>query len=145
MNRRTRRPGLTLVELLIIVGALGLLAILVVPQFSSAEVDTREESLEAELARVRAALELYKRDHEHTYPPAASLAAALAGTPVSDTASTAASADGTTAIRYIDAIPVNPFTRTRTIGVGEVGTSAWFYDEQTGEFRANDSVEHRAF
>jgi hypothetical protein len=46
---------------------------------------------------------------------------------------------------YLHDIPVNPYNGHNTVGGGQVGTSAWFYDAKTGEFRANDSKEHAGF
>jgi len=46
---------------------------------------------------------------------------------------------------YIEQLPVNPFTNTSDIGAGAVGSSAWFYDETTGTFRANDSAANMTY
>ncbi|MBK8266847.1 MAG: hypothetical protein IPK83_00465 [Planctomycetes bacterium] len=40
---------------------------------------------------------------------------------------------------YLNKIPANPFAESAADSVddGAIGTSAWYYDEMTGEFRAN--------
>ncbi len=57
------RAGFTLVELLIVVIILAILAAIVIPQFSSATRDTQESALDANLAGLRNAIELYKVQH----------------------------------------------------------------------------------
>ncbi len=57
------RRGFTLVELLIVVIILAVLAAIVIPQFNSATSDTQEAALDANLAAMRNAIELYKAQH----------------------------------------------------------------------------------
>src|ERR1051325_10739953 len=47
--RRTTRKGFTLVEILIVVIILGILAAIVIPQFTSASQDARKNSLTSQL------------------------------------------------------------------------------------------------
>ncbi|MFD2450531.1 type II secretion system protein [Ideonella paludis] len=61
------RRGFTLVELLIVVIILAVLAAIVIPQFNSATSDTQEAALDANLAAMRNAIELYKAQHG-SYP-----------------------------------------------------------------------------
>ncbi|MDZ7813683.1 MAG: prepilin-type N-terminal cleavage/methylation domain-containing protein [Ideonella sp.] len=61
------RRGFTLVELLIVVIILAVLAAIVIPQFNSATTDTQEAALDANLAAMRNAIELYKAQHAN-YP-----------------------------------------------------------------------------
>lgn len=63
------RRGFTLVELLIVVIILAVLAAIVIPQFNSATTDTQEAALDANLAAMRNAIELYKAQH-NAYPGA---------------------------------------------------------------------------
>jgi len=71
MRRYLPRPiqaGFTLVELLIVVIILTVLAAIIVPQFSSATIDAKEAALDANLARVRSAIELFQAQHSSAYP-----------------------------------------------------------------------------
>lgn len=137
------RGAFTLVEVLIVVVILAVLAGIVVPQFISAADESREESLRAILSRVRQQLEIYKQQHEGAYPQTAQFEAQL-------TLSTNAAGDpaaintpGYSFGPYLYNMPRNPMTNGVTMGTGEPGTSDWYYDQNTGEFYANDSEETR--
>jgi general secretion pathway protein G len=60
---RTRKSGFTLVEILIVVIILGILAAIVIPQFTNASQDARKNSLTSQLQTVRSQLELAKLQH----------------------------------------------------------------------------------
>jgi len=60
--------GFTLVEILIVVIILGILAAIVIPQFTEASQDARESALVSDLQTVRSQLELYKVQHLERYP-----------------------------------------------------------------------------
>ena len=66
--RRQIQAGFTLVELLIVVIILAVLAAIIVPQFSSATLDAKEAALDANLARMRSAVELFQAQHNGNYP-----------------------------------------------------------------------------
>jgi len=68
MNR-TRKSGFTLVEILIVVIILGILAAIVIPQFTNASQDARRNSLTSQLQTVRSQLELAKLQHRDTPSP----------------------------------------------------------------------------
>src|SRR5256885_17192904 len=61
--RRTRKGGFTLVEILIVVIILGILAAIVIPQFTSASQDARKNSLVSQLQTIKAQLELTRLQH----------------------------------------------------------------------------------
>jgi len=66
--RRNTRKGFTLVEILIVVIILGILAAIVIPQFTNASQNARESSLQSILQTLRSQIELYKLQHGDTLP-----------------------------------------------------------------------------
>jgi general secretion pathway protein G len=72
---RQHLSGFTLVELLIVVIILGILAAIVIPQFSSSTTDAKESALDANLAAMRNATELFRVQHNGIYPGAVATSA----------------------------------------------------------------------
>jgi general secretion pathway protein G len=68
MLARTRKSGFTLVEILIVVIILGILAAIVIPQFTNASQDARESALLSQLQTLRSQIELYKLQHMDVLP-----------------------------------------------------------------------------
>src|SRR3990170_4630767 len=68
VTRYSARKGFTLVEILIVVIILGILAAIVIPQFTNASEDARESALVSQLQTLRSQLELYKLQHRDNYP-----------------------------------------------------------------------------
>src|SRR5258706_3806051 len=66
MRNRTKK-AFTLVEILIVVVILGILAAIVVPQFTNATQDAQGGNLKAQIKSVQNQLELYKA-RNNTYP-----------------------------------------------------------------------------
>ena len=65
---RTQKSGFTLVEILIVVIILGILAAIVIPQFTNASQDARESALLSQLQTLRSQIELYKLQHKDKLP-----------------------------------------------------------------------------
>src|SRR5256885_10019748 len=68
MRAVTRKSAFTLVEILIVVIILGILAAIVIPQFTNASQDARESSLLSQLQTLRSQIELYKLQHLDKLP-----------------------------------------------------------------------------
>jgi general secretion pathway protein G len=66
--RKTSRKGFTLVEILIVVIILGILAAIVIPQFTNASQDARRSALASTVQSVRSQIELYKLQHGDALP-----------------------------------------------------------------------------
>lgn len=130
----TRKNGFTLVEILIVVVILGILAAIVIPQFSSASQEAKESNLKSNLQAIRSQVQLYNIK-EGTYPTAATLATDMVS-------------DG-----YFRSFPLNPFVDnsviTTLVSTGTEclydGNSHWYWNTDTNDFTPNDSkavVDH---
>src|SRR4029079_4455515 len=106
MQRKTQ--GFTLVESLIVVIILGILAAIVIPQFTNASNDARNNSVASTLQTVRSQIELYKIQHADTPPPAGSMWTQMLNAS-NTTGTTNATANTTYPLGpYVQAAPLNP-------------------------------------
>jgi len=135
--------GVTLVEVLVVAIILGLLAFIVVPQFSEASSNTKQSRLRNSLGIVRQKLELYKIEHGGNYPSAESEEGFVAQlTQKTTEAGEVVKEEGEKELfgPYLQSIPVNPYTNGRRVkcdGKAGSGKADWFYDPETGQFRAS--------
>ncbi len=67
---RSIKRGFTLVEILIVVIILGILAAIVIPQFTNASTEARMSSARSQVQSLRSQIELYKLQHIDLYPTA---------------------------------------------------------------------------
>ena len=127
MHRKSR--GFTLVEILIVVIILGILAAIVIPQFTNASNDARNSSVASTLQTLRGQVELYKIQHADTPPALASMwtnmlfASNTQGT-------TNATVDAAHPLGpYIQAAPINPANGQSGIAAAGAagGTIGWAY------------------
>ena len=126
MKRNVAR-GFTLVEILIVVIILGILAAIVIPQFTNASNDARNNSIASTLQTLRGQIELYKIQHADTPPLAASMWTQMLF-PSNTSGTTQAASDATHSLGpYVQSPPVNPANGNTTIA-GAVGTNVgWVY------------------
>ncbi|MBC7834378.1 MAG: prepilin-type N-terminal cleavage/methylation domain-containing protein [Phycisphaerales bacterium] len=125
MNR-----AFTLVEILIVVVILGILAAIVVPQFTNASEDAQVGNVETQLSTIRSQIELYRVRNNGTLPPALAAGGAQA----------AAWAD-LVGSDYMRAAPINPRVSNGDVAlsaasppVGAAGDAAgWIFNATTGE------------
>jgi len=159
-NVRRNRNGFTLVEILIVVIILGILAAIVIPQFTSASTDARKNSLTSQLQTVRSQIELYKLQHNDSLPDFTTnqwLQMTSQTDVTGDTAATTKdfgpylqqapinSLNNKTSILAVTADPANIVTSTVAAGNGFVinttngkvwatnQTDTFYYDESTGK------------
>ena len=62
------KKGFTLVEILIVVVILGILAAIVIPQFTDASTDAKTSSVKSNLQMLRSQIELYKINNNDAPP-----------------------------------------------------------------------------
>ena len=129
------KQAFTLVEILIVVIILGILAAIVIPQFTEASDDARESAIRSDLQTMRSQLELYKAQHNGSYPGAATFVTDM---------TTKAGGYGP----YVQTFPTNPYNSLSDVTV-EVGTTnlgggatGWHFNSDTGRFSANDDAAH---
>ncbi|MCC7407833.1 MAG: type II secretion system protein [Phycisphaeraceae bacterium] len=140
----SNRTGFTLIEILIVVVILAVLAAMVIPQFGQAAEDTRVNSIKMDLFRIRTQLGIYREQHKGEYPTADDFVSQmiLASNDLGDTAPKGT--DGYPLGPYLLDIPINANNGLTTVTQDEPGDiSGWYYDQATGDFRANDSAESR--
>ncbi len=125
-----KRTGFTLVEILIVVIILGILAAIIVPQFTDASNEARMSSIQSDLQTVRSQIELYKAQHNDEDPWAQS-----DGTSVGfwTQMTTKTNPDGTAGGNlgpYLQQEPGNPFRNdsTTVLNVADDGDAGWHWD-----------------
>lgn len=170
--RRHIAKGFTLIELLIVVIIIAILAAIAIPQFSSSSGDAQESAMGANLSTIRSAIELYRVQHNNTYPSKAPTGTAPAcsgtagstadnnATTLTDQLTKFSSATGHTCSvadagytfgPYLRAIPTEPITGSPAIVVvtaaGTTPPSAttvgWRFVNTTGQFQVNSSKTAR--
>ena len=135
------KKGFTLVEILIVVIILGILAAIVVPQFTEASSDAKLSNLTTNLQAIRAQLELYRLHHNGAYP--ADVSVGLTSKTDSDgTVNASSGAYGP----YMQQFPANPFIddAAKAILADGVSGSGWSYTAASGSFSAA-STGHTAY
>ncbi len=136
------RSGFTLVEILIVVIILGILAAIVIPQFSDASTQARESSLRSDLQSMRSQIELYKVQHSDAFPGAdtgTTFIEAMTGT-----TNAAGAKTGTDFGPYVLAIPTNPLNNFATVreestSTAGAGTEGWVFNTTSGLFESDSS------
>jgi competence protein ComGC len=130
------KPRINWIEIAIVGVLLVVLAALAVPQFTEAGMDPRETELRAAVQIVQGQIEMYRLQHENQYPTLTLFAEQMTQPTNSRGETGPAGTGGADCGPYLKCVPVNPYKGTNDVS-GDRGSSAWFYNETTGEFRSN--------
>jgi general secretion pathway protein G len=132
MKRNSR--GFTLVEILIVVIILGILAAIVIPQFTNASNDARNNSVAATLQTMRGQIELYKIQHGDTPPTQGNLVTLL--TSKTDTTGNVVASTLTTGVLgpYVQTFPTNPINGLSAVGAAAATNVGWVYITANGQY-----------
>jgi len=136
---RKIRSGFTLIEILIVVIILGILAAIVIPQFSSASNDARKSNVVTTVQTLRSQIALYKLQHADKLPNL------VGGTPTSTAnwdqftkktdVTGAVATTGVTFGPYMQDVPVNSLTGRSDVASGTettaTSTASFVYDYGT--------------
>lgn len=133
--RRLVSKGFTLVEILIVVVILGILAAVVVPQFTNATQDAQGGNMKAQKKSIQNQLELFKA-RTGSYPTLAQMQAAPAN---GSSTNWGILVDG----GYLKQAPKNPHNNLTPVAsatvaangidvTGGAATDGWVYDDVTG-------------
>lgn len=134
------RKAFTLVEILIVVVILGILAAIVIPQFTNASEDAQVGNVVTQLQSIRNQIELYRVRNNGQVPDLVALSPDW-GDPNGATAA----ARGLRGSDYLRSAPINPRTGTSEVIAGTaaptsavaVGDPGWVFDVATGNIWAN--------
>ena len=142
------KSGFTLVEILIVVVILGILAAIVIPQFTDASTEAKESNLLSDLQTMRSQIELYKIQHNGALPGTQELNFTQAMTKKTNARGTTNPARGRVKYgRYMRGIPANPWNDKNTVSEADTtpgapdNSSGWFYNTSNGDIRSNDTVD----
>jgi len=156
LSQSSRDRGFTLVEILIVVVILGILAAIVLPRFSDASHQARENTLKDDLRYLRTQIQVFKAQHRDVPPgyPGGSLSATPTETDFiqqltlfTSEPCTTNSAQTTTYKfgPYLSRMPNNPingFTTVTVVANGSPlpvadGATGWIYKPETQEILPN--------
>lgn len=144
------KRGFTLVEILIVVVILGILAAIVIPQFTQASTEAKLNSLCSNLQTLRSQIELYKVQHNDV-PPGNTVAAngvitesvgsfadqMMYCTQLDGADNDVKERDSTFKFGpYLERIPDNPFSGENGVAEASGAGIGWVYDPNTGEVHA---------
>ena len=153
---RSARSGFTLIELLIVVSILGIMAMIVVPQFVGAAGTSKGVALADQMRIVREQVSLYRAQHQGRWPGIDNNGALSTEgdffvtqlTIYTDPKGSFSTVKSSTFAYgpYLPSMPANPISTLKTvlIDTGTTaptpdGTTGWIYQPSTGKLWANNT------
>ncbi len=153
----TATKGFTLVEILIVVIILGILGVMIIPQFSSATESARAAMLMDDLRMMRSQMEVFKAQHRGVppgfpdgdtaqAPTEAAVRAHITQSSTSAGATAAVGTDGYPYGPYMKEIPANPFNGKSSLLVLPASTPCpntpsdqygWIYQPSSLTFKSD--------
>jgi general secretion pathway protein G len=141
-------PAFTLIEILIVIVILGIMATIVIPQFSNASHQAKENTLKDDLRYLRTQIGVYKALHRDV-PPGVTGDFVDQMTLYTDEEGNT-SATKTAVFKYgpyLSRMPSNPLSMKDTIKISTAldlktevdDTTGWIYNATTGQIIANQS------
>lgn len=115
------RGGFSLIELLVVIAIIGILAVMMMPNFLGAQDRAREAGVKSVMHAVQLSVEHYHSDHE-TYPTGA-------GVTLAAFCESILVADG-----YLSSVPKNPFTGGAYTAEDTAGQITYSYDADAGQY-----------
>ena len=137
-----KRAGFTFLELVIVIGIMGIIAAIAISRLDRGAVSAGESALSGDLAVLRNAIDIYATEHANTYPAAATFADQV--TQYTDIGG-AASATRTAShiygpyVRKIPPLPVGANKGDTTVAANPGNGVAWTYNAANGTIQANTS------
>ena len=133
MKRNVR--GFTLVDILIVVIILGILAAIVIPQFTNASTDARNNSIATTLQTIRGQIELFKIQHGDQLP------GITGGWTIMLTKTNTLDLTGSGVATgvfgpYLQNAPVNPANGMSAIGASASTAVGWVWNTSDGSIKA---------
>ena len=123
---RTVRGGFTLVEILIVVIILGILAAIVIPQFTNASTSARVASLQGQLQTLRATIQFYKLQHNDKLPDLVTNQWSQMMTTTNVSGAVDVTATGIYG-PYLQSTPANPLNNFNTVAAAPAASVGWVY------------------
>ena len=138
-GRSASRAGFTLVEILIVVIILGILAAIVIPQFTNASTSARVNSAISQLQTLRSQIQLFKLQHDDAYPDLVS----NQWTQLMSTTNVAGTVDSSAAGifgPYLQTTPGNPLNNLNTVAATAGAGVGWVYTLSAGMIQATNQT-----
>ena len=143
-RRLSRKSGFTLVEILIVVIILGILAAIVIPQFTNASTSARANSCISQLQTLRSQIQLFKLQHDDALPDLVTNQWNQLLSTTNVTGTVDSSANGIYG-PYLQTIPANPLNTFNTVAAAPGAGVGWVYTLATGAIEATNQTPTLVF